>query len=244
MRRSPVTELPRHILDQLACVNRRQFLGSLSMGVGAAALSQWLPPLAQGGSLLIGPPHHAPRAKRVIFLCMAGGPSHLETFDEKPKLVELDGTMMPESFTKGMPIAPTPGQAVELSRISCDVRQLRRERPENQQLPAAHRIGRRRDRDHPFDGDRADQPRPGAYVHEHRLDHLRSTQHGLVGELRTRFHQREPSRLRGPHQRRGGATRNRSHRGSGPVATCQVDTRASNSMRRVIPSITSPARQG
>ena len=43
------------------------------------------------------------RAKRVIFLCMAGGPSHLETFDYKPKLDQLHGQPMPESFTKGSP---------------------------------------------------------------------------------------------------------------------------------------------
>ena len=40
---------------------------------------------------VVSPPHHVPKAKCVIFLCMAGGPSHLETFDAKPKLAELDG---------------------------------------------------------------------------------------------------------------------------------------------------------
>ena len=113
MRRSPVNDLPQHILDQLQRVNRRQFLGSLSMGVGAAALSQWLPmaeSLGQEASVGLPGPHHAPRAKRVIFLCMAGGPSHLETFDDKPRLRELDGTPMPESFTEGMPIAQLQGK--------------------------------------------------------------------------------------------------------------------------------------
>jgi hypothetical protein len=54
---------------------------------------------------LPGLPHLAAKAKRVIFLCMAGGPSHLETFDYKPELARLDGQPMPESFTKGQPIA-------------------------------------------------------------------------------------------------------------------------------------------
>ena len=58
-------------------------------------------------------PHIAPKAKRVIFLCMAGGPSHLETFDYKPKLAELDGKPMPMSFTKGQPIAQLQGQALK-----------------------------------------------------------------------------------------------------------------------------------
>ncbi len=54
---------------------------------------------------VINPPHHPPRARRVIHLCMAGGASHLETFDPKPELAKLDGKPMPESFTKGQPIA-------------------------------------------------------------------------------------------------------------------------------------------
>ena len=40
---------------------------------------------------------------------MAGGPSHLETFDYKPKLAEMNGQPMPESFTKGQPIAQLQG---------------------------------------------------------------------------------------------------------------------------------------
>lgn len=85
-------------------LNRRRFLGSLSLGLGAAAMSQWdVSAMAQ--SL-------APRAKRVIFLCMAGGPSHLETFDEKPKLAAMDGEPMPGSYTAGMPIAQLQGKAL------------------------------------------------------------------------------------------------------------------------------------
>ena len=60
-----------------------------------------------------GVPHHAAKAKRVIFLCMAGGPSHLETFDYKPKLEELNGKPMPEEFTKGQPIAQLQGQQLK-----------------------------------------------------------------------------------------------------------------------------------
>jgi hypothetical protein len=45
------------------------------------------------------------KAKRVIFLCMAGGPSQFETFDWKPKLKELHGQPFPESFTKGQQLA-------------------------------------------------------------------------------------------------------------------------------------------
>ena len=45
---------------------------------------------------------------------MAGGPSHLETFDYKPKLDEMNGQPMPESFTKGQPIAQLQGQKLKV----------------------------------------------------------------------------------------------------------------------------------
>ncbi|MGH7135889.1 MAG: DUF1501 domain-containing protein, partial [Pirellulales bacterium] len=60
-----------------------------------------------------------PKAKRVIFLCMAGGPTHLETLDYKPKLAELHGQPMPESYTKGQPIAQLQGQ-----KLNCFVPQF------------------------------------------------------------------------------------------------------------------------
>src|SRR5688572_16935692 len=92
-------------------MTRRRFLGKSSIGFGAAALA-WLlgPQTAQAAGSdryrgLPGFPHFAAKAKRVIFLYMSGGPSHLETFDYKPDLVRLDGQPMPESFTKGQPIA-------------------------------------------------------------------------------------------------------------------------------------------
>jgi hypothetical protein len=54
---------------------------------------------------VVNPLHFAPKAKRVIHLCMAGGPSHLETFDWKPELKALHGKAFPESFTKGQQLA-------------------------------------------------------------------------------------------------------------------------------------------
>ena len=54
---------------------------------------------------VVHPLHFPQKAKRVIFLYQAGGPSHLETFDYKPKLVQMAGSAMPESFTKGQQIA-------------------------------------------------------------------------------------------------------------------------------------------
>src|SRR5580700_5376938 len=64
------------------------------------------PDLAHG---TIGALHFAPKIKRVIYLYMAGGPSHLETLDYKPALARMNGQPMPESFTRGMPIAQLQG---------------------------------------------------------------------------------------------------------------------------------------
>jgi hypothetical protein len=58
----------------------------------------------------VNPLHFPAKARRVIWLSMAGGPSHLETFDPKPKLVEMHGKPMPESFTRGKQIAQLQGQ--------------------------------------------------------------------------------------------------------------------------------------
>src|SRR6187401_3169004 len=100
---------------------RRTFLSRTACGIGAAALSSLLKagaaragdssPVATRGA--INPLHVAPRAQRIIFLTMAGGPSHLETLDHKPKLAEMHGEPMPESFTKGQPIAQLQGKELK-----------------------------------------------------------------------------------------------------------------------------------
>jgi len=95
---------------------RRTFLGKSGIGLGSAALASLLAndgPAAHAA--VTGPmPHHFATAKRVIFLCMAGGPSHLETFDYKPKLDQLNGKPMPPSFTAGQPIAQLQGQKLRV----------------------------------------------------------------------------------------------------------------------------------
>ncbi len=61
---------------------------------------------------VVQPLHVPPRAKRVIFLYMSGGPSQFETFDYKPELARRSGEPMPESITAGQPIAQLQGQAL------------------------------------------------------------------------------------------------------------------------------------
>ena len=81
--------------------NRRRFLRRGSVGLGALALGQLMGAGAAGAGSVLGAPHFAPRAKRVIYLCMSGGPSQLETFDPKPGLREWDGKPLPDSVRKG-----------------------------------------------------------------------------------------------------------------------------------------------
>ncbi|MDE0571233.1 MAG: DUF1501 domain-containing protein [Verrucomicrobiales bacterium] len=96
-------------------LNRRSFLGSSGLGIGSVALNGMLARDASCKDTGVPDLPDLPvRAKRVIFLCMAGGPSHLETFDYKPKLDELHGKPMPESFTKGQPIAQLQGQQLKV----------------------------------------------------------------------------------------------------------------------------------
>jgi hypothetical protein len=77
-------------------IARRSFLKNTGLGIGALALQRLM-----GGAL----PHHHGRIRRVIHLCMAGGPSQFESFDWKPELKKLDGKPFPDSFTKGQQLA-------------------------------------------------------------------------------------------------------------------------------------------
>jgi hypothetical protein len=95
-------------------MSRRTFLGRGAAGLGLIALNSLVGPRLSAAPSqsrgVVNPLDFAPKAKRVIFLYQAGGPSHLETFDYKPKLAELTGTPMPESLTRGQQIAQLQGQ--------------------------------------------------------------------------------------------------------------------------------------
>jgi len=98
-------------------LTRRQFFGRSAAGIGTAALASLLnprlfsgaPAAAAGGGITGAPAaegvlralHFAPRAKRVIYLFMSGGPSHIDLFDYKPKLKELHGTELPATIRMG-----------------------------------------------------------------------------------------------------------------------------------------------
>src|SRR5712691_12431024 len=101
-------------------LTRRGFLSRSGAGLGSVALGLLLEPkrlwsaerptVADTWRGVVQPLHFPARVKRVIHLYQAGGPSHLDLFDAKPKLRQMDGQPMPESFTRGQPIAQLQGQ--------------------------------------------------------------------------------------------------------------------------------------
>ncbi|MDQ6701507.1 MAG: DUF1501 domain-containing protein [Acidobacteriota bacterium] len=87
-------------------ISRRWFFEQCGVGLGAAALGELMGAHAMAASLSDDPlapkkPQFAPKAKNVIFLFMAGAPSHLELFDNKPQLAKFDGTLPPPELLKG-----------------------------------------------------------------------------------------------------------------------------------------------
>jgi hypothetical protein len=101
-------------------VARRTFLTNSFAGIGSVALAALLDadrahatkPTTPAWPRLDGLPHFAPKAKRILHLCMAGGPSQLESLDPKPALDKLDGQPFPESFTKGQQLAQLQNKAL------------------------------------------------------------------------------------------------------------------------------------
>src|SRR5437867_8595750 len=95
-------------------LTRRQLFGRSAMSLGAAALASLLNPglfasaaeanKSSGVSGILSALHHAPKAKRVIYLFMSGGPSHIDLFDHKPKLKEFHGQELPASIRRGQRI--------------------------------------------------------------------------------------------------------------------------------------------
>ena len=85
----------------LQSTTRRHFFGQCGMGLGSIALASMIDERAMANPFAPKQPHFAPKAKNVIFLFMAGGPSHLDLFDWKPELKKRHGQAIPESFIKG-----------------------------------------------------------------------------------------------------------------------------------------------
>jgi hypothetical protein len=102
----------------LEIFNRRQFLSRFGFGLGGLALATLINPrrlvASPSETSLLTAPHFPAKAKRVIFLFMAGGPSQLETFDYKPLLNERNGQQLPDSVRMGQRLTGMSGNQSSL----------------------------------------------------------------------------------------------------------------------------------
>src|SRR6476659_464151 len=121
---------PHSLLNQ----TRRHFFGRCGLGLGSMALGTLL---TEGNGLAAGPaatvdpmaprPGHFPaRARSVIYLFMAGGPSQFELFEPKPKLQEYQGKPIPDSFIKGKRFAFMDTFAKEVPKLLATRRKFAR----------------------------------------------------------------------------------------------------------------------
>jgi len=104
--------------------SRREFFQAAGSGLAGLALSSMLQ-AETPDPLSKKPGHYAAKAKSVIWCFMEGGPSHLDLFDPKPKLDELSGQPMPESFGK-----PITAMGTANNTLMGTKRQLEAARPE------------------------------------------------------------------------------------------------------------------
>ena len=108
---------PAH--DHVTALTRRHFFGRTATGIGTAALWSLLAERSRANDAAAARPHGVlpefhlpPRAKRVIYLFMSGGPSHIDLFDYHAKLRELHGTELPASIRMGQRVTGmTSGQS-------------------------------------------------------------------------------------------------------------------------------------
>jgi hypothetical protein len=100
-------------------VNRRLFLGRGALGLGGVALAGLLNRDAVSAPVrpfrgILDAPHFAPKAKRVIYLFMSGGPSQLDLFDHKPLLNKMNGQDLPDSVRRGQRLTGMTGNQATL----------------------------------------------------------------------------------------------------------------------------------
>ena len=106
--------------NQFNPLNRRDFLGRFAMGLGGAALAGLVNRDASASSSvnpfkgILAAPHLVPKAKRIIYLFMSGGPSQLDLFDYKPLLNEMNGKDLPASVRMGQRLTGMSGNQATL----------------------------------------------------------------------------------------------------------------------------------
>ena len=129
---------------------RRHFFGQCALGLGSLALTSLLQRDGTAAPavnpLAPKPPHFPGKAKSVIYLFMAGGPSQLELFDYKPKLQDLHGKVIPKEFIEGKRFAFMDTSFKDPPKLLASKRQFARYGKSGAvgfRMPAAHRADRR-----------------------------------------------------------------------------------------------------
>ena len=200
--------LPRFDTDWMrAGASRRQWLTSVANGFGMLGLAGLLAE-AQAASpaddatnpFAPKPPHHAPKAKRVIFLFMAGGPSHVDLFDPKPRLTADHGKPLPFEKPK---LARTTTENLLASPFA--FRQARRVGHRGERAAAAPGRMHRRPLRRPLGRGRQHQPFQRLPADAHGRAGLLAPVARLVAVLRAGEREPEPARLRG-HRARAART--------------------------------------
>jgi hypothetical protein len=111
---APLRSSNRDLQEIEKKMDRRRFLTRTSLGIGSLALGSLMgmekifagnslvaPPSPESVQANLGLPHFMPKAKRIIYLFQSGGPSQLDLYDYKPKLVDLHGQELPDSVRGG-----------------------------------------------------------------------------------------------------------------------------------------------
>ena len=176
------------IKTHLQLENRRHFFRKSALGLGSAALSSLLLDDAKASGQpasaigLPGLPHFAPKAKRAIYLFMAGAPSQMDLFDYKPNMTDMFDMDLPESIRKGQRLTTmTSGQ----ERFSAGTVDLQfsttwKKRRMGQRITAPYRPSGRRVGIHPLHAHRGDQPRSGDHLYLHRHPIARQCELGFL----------------------------------------------------------------
>ena len=107
----------RNCVETIA-TSRREWLSNAGMGLGGIALGQMMHAEANAASNgIMSALHHAPKAKRVIYLFQSGGPSQIDLFDHKPLLIEKQGTELPDEVRKGQRLTSMSGNQSSLPLV-------------------------------------------------------------------------------------------------------------------------------
>ncbi len=105
-------------MNSISSLSRRAWLRNTSCGFGALALSGLAanPAAAHTNPLAPKSPHHSPKAKRIIFLFMQGGVSHVDSYDYKPRLIADDGKQLPFDDARAMANTGARGSAARVMK--------------------------------------------------------------------------------------------------------------------------------